>query len=217
MRSASTISFACSEIAPGSLGSSWVCKLNYPSVKAPALKGAIYHLQREVLLVSNRPALFLTVVRGSCQSQVLIQMFFSQGHAADVFEAYTQLLTEMVLRLPYQIKKIADTNSRIPPPVFDHSWFYFLSEVSEGPSRGEDTAAVTAFVAPWHPNHHVVFPPSEPLPPFRACPSRVYYVVRLWKMRIRSSHPLYLPPHVVIMDKFHSLDSARKTESMLVK
>lgn len=54
-----------------------------------------------------------------------------QGHAADVFEAYTQLLTEMVLRLPYQIKKIADTSSRIPPPVFDHSWFYFLSEVSE--------------------------------------------------------------------------------------
>lgn len=52
-----------------------------------------------------------------------------QGHAADVFEAYTQLLTEMVLRLPYQIKKIADTSSRIPPPVFDHSWFYFLSEV----------------------------------------------------------------------------------------
>ncbi|XP_057245015.1 E3 ubiquitin-protein ligase UBR4-like, partial [Malurus melanocephalus] len=34
----------------------------------------------------------------------------------------------MVLRLPYQIKKIADTNSRIPPPIFDHSWFYFLSE-----------------------------------------------------------------------------------------
>jgi hypothetical protein len=57
-----------------------------------------------------------------------------QGHAADVFEAYTQLLTEMVLRLPYQIKKIADTSSRIPPPVFDHSWFYFLSEVSESPS-----------------------------------------------------------------------------------
>ncbi|XP_027698525.1 E3 ubiquitin-protein ligase UBR4 isoform X2 [Vombatus ursinus] len=53
---------------------------------------------------------------------------YVKGHAADVFEAYTQLLTEMVLRLPYQIKKIADTNSRIPPPVFDHSWFYFLSE-----------------------------------------------------------------------------------------
>lgn len=64
------------------------------------------------------------------RAQVLKRMFFSQGHAADVFEAYTQLLTEMVLRLPYQIKKIADTNSRIPPPVFDHSWFYFLSEVS---------------------------------------------------------------------------------------
>ncbi|XP_055747277.1 E3 ubiquitin-protein ligase UBR4 [Salvelinus fontinalis] len=53
---------------------------------------------------------------------------YVKGHAADVFEAYSQLLTEMVLRLPYQIKKIADTNPRIPPPVFDHSWFYFLSE-----------------------------------------------------------------------------------------
>uniref|UniRef100_A0A3Q2Q7B9 E3 ubiquitin-protein ligase UBR4-like domain-containing protein n=1 Tax=Fundulus heteroclitus TaxID=8078 RepID=A0A3Q2Q7B9_FUNHE len=53
---------------------------------------------------------------------------YVKGHAADVFEAYSQLLTEMVLRLPYQIKKIADTNTRIPPPVFDHSWFYYLSE-----------------------------------------------------------------------------------------
>lgn len=77
-------------------------------------------------------SLFSKCGHESCQSQVLTQMFFSQGHAADVFEAYTQLLTEMVLRLPYQIKKIADTSSRIPPPVFDHSWFYFLSEVSEG-------------------------------------------------------------------------------------
>ncbi|KAJ8017247.1 hypothetical protein DPEC_G00015820 [Dallia pectoralis] len=53
---------------------------------------------------------------------------YVKGHAADVFEAYSQLLTEMVLRLPYQIKKIADTNPRIQPPVFDHSWFFFLSE-----------------------------------------------------------------------------------------
>lgn len=51
-----------------------------------------------------------------------------------MFEAYSQLLTEMVLRLPYQIKKIADTNPRIPPPVFDHSWFYYLSEVSTSSS-----------------------------------------------------------------------------------
>lgn len=57
-------------------------------------------------------------------------VFAIKGHAADVFEAYSQLLTEMVLRLPYQIKKIADANPRIPPPVFDHSWFYYLSEVS---------------------------------------------------------------------------------------
>ena len=28
---------------------------------------------------------------------------YVKGHAADVFEAYPQLLTEMVLRLPYQV------------------------------------------------------------------------------------------------------------------
>ena len=27
-----------------------------------------------------------------------------QGHACDVFESYPQLLTEMVLRLPYQVR-----------------------------------------------------------------------------------------------------------------
>lgn len=82
--------------------------------------------------MSSKAAFFLVVVTEDCPAQALTQVFFLQGHAADVFEAYTQLLTEMVLRLPYQIKKIADANSRIPPPVFDHSWFYFLSEVSEG-------------------------------------------------------------------------------------
>ena len=29
---------------------------------------------------------------------------YVKGHASDVFEAYPQLLTEMVLRLPYQVK-----------------------------------------------------------------------------------------------------------------
>ena len=28
---------------------------------------------------------------------------YVKGHASDVFEAYPQLLTEMVLRLPYQV------------------------------------------------------------------------------------------------------------------
>lgn len=51
----------------------------------------------------------------------------------------------MVLRLPYQIKKIADTNPRIPPPVFDHSWFYYLSEVSTSSS------SLLFFVLPFQP------------------------------------------------------------------
>lgn len=33
-------------------------------------------------------------------------LFCKQGHAGDVFEAYPQLLTEMALRLPYQVNVI---------------------------------------------------------------------------------------------------------------
>lgn len=139
-----------------------MCKLNCQSVMAPVLKGTTYHLQHKWYLVGSKLASFLTLATEACQSQVFTRVFFSQGHAADVFEAYTQLLTEMVLRLPYQIKKIADTNSRIPPPVFDHSWFYFLSEVSEGASRAEDPPAVTAFVAALCPDPRAVFPQQSP-------------------------------------------------------
>lgn len=32
---------------------------------------------------------------------------YVKGHATDVFEAYPQLLTEMALRLPYQVEKHA--------------------------------------------------------------------------------------------------------------
>ncbi|XP_071948294.1 E3 ubiquitin-protein ligase UBR4-like isoform X1 [Antedon mediterranea] len=53
---------------------------------------------------------------------------YVKGHAGDVFEAYTQLLTEMVLRLPYQIKKICDANPSIGHPVFDQPWIYNLCE-----------------------------------------------------------------------------------------
>ncbi|XP_052831626.1 E3 ubiquitin-protein ligase UBR4-like [Octopus bimaculoides] len=53
---------------------------------------------------------------------------YVKGHANDVFEDYPQLLTEMVLRLPYQLKKIADSNTGIPAPVFEDGWFSILSE-----------------------------------------------------------------------------------------
>ena len=36
---------------------------------------------------------------------------YVKGHANDIFEAYPQLLTEMVLRLPLQIKKLTDPSS----------------------------------------------------------------------------------------------------------
>ncbi|XP_071821604.1 E3 ubiquitin-protein ligase UBR4-like isoform X2 [Apostichopus japonicus] len=53
---------------------------------------------------------------------------YVKGHAGDVFEAYPQLLTEMVLRLPYQIKKICDTSPSVGQPIFDQAWFYYLCE-----------------------------------------------------------------------------------------
>ncbi|XP_074655636.1 E3 ubiquitin-protein ligase UBR4-like [Tubulanus polymorphus] len=56
------------------------------------------------------------------------QRQYVKGHANDVFEDYQQLLTEMVLRLPYQIKKIADGAQAIPQANFDQSWFHFLCE-----------------------------------------------------------------------------------------
>ncbi|XP_014258727.1 E3 ubiquitin-protein ligase UBR4 isoform X2 [Cimex lectularius] len=48
---------------------------------------------------------------------------YVKGHATDVFEAYPQLLTEMALRLPYQVQK------HTPNPIFfPHTWFYYLCE-----------------------------------------------------------------------------------------
>ncbi len=42
---------------------------------------------------------------------------YVKGHAHDVFEAYPQLLTEMTLRLPYQVKKISESPSSPPPSL----------------------------------------------------------------------------------------------------
>lgn len=35
---------------------------------------------------------------------------YVKGHASDVFQAYPQLLTEMTLRLPYQVQKHSSTS-----------------------------------------------------------------------------------------------------------
>jgi len=42
---------------------------------------------------------------------------YVKGHASDVFEPYPQLLTEMVLRLPYQVHKYAE--STVVQPAFE--------------------------------------------------------------------------------------------------
>lgn len=109
-----------------------VCALNCQPVPTLVSEGTV--TSASVRCASKQETSLSLSVAMETVDHGSLRVLFSQGHAADVFEAYTQLLTEMVLRLPYQIKKIADTSSRIPPPVFDHSWFYFLSEVSGGSS-----------------------------------------------------------------------------------
>ncbi|XP_041369615.1 E3 ubiquitin-protein ligase UBR4-like [Gigantopelta aegis] len=53
---------------------------------------------------------------------------YVKSHANDVFEDYPQLFTEMVLRLPYQLKKIADSMQCVPNAVFEQMWHSILSE-----------------------------------------------------------------------------------------
>ncbi|XP_052722001.1 E3 ubiquitin-protein ligase UBR4-like isoform X2 [Crassostrea angulata] len=53
---------------------------------------------------------------------------YVKGHANDVFEDYPQMLTEMVLRLPYQLKKISEGVSSVPSAAFDKYWNTILSE-----------------------------------------------------------------------------------------
>jgi E3 ubiquitin-protein ligase UBR4 len=57
---------------------------------------------------------------------------YVKTHAADIFEAYPQLLTEMVLRLPYQMKKIAESGL-MAVPHFEPDWLYQLCELLATP------------------------------------------------------------------------------------
>ncbi|GFR97962.1 E3 ubiquitin-protein ligase UBR4, partial [Elysia marginata] len=52
---------------------------------------------------------------------------YVKGHARDIFHDYPQLLTEMVLRLPYQLKKISD-DQKLQTANFDLKWHELLSE-----------------------------------------------------------------------------------------
>ncbi|XP_076674868.1 E3 ubiquitin-protein ligase-like protein poe isoform X2 [Andrena cerasifolii] len=53
---------------------------------------------------------------------------YVKGHAGDVFEPYPQLLTEVVLRLPYQVHKYAEYATAAQPPVFEQLWYFYLCE-----------------------------------------------------------------------------------------
>ena len=57
---------------------------------------------------------------------------YVKSHSTDVFEAYPQLLTEMALRIPYQMRKIAESGQE-PVPHFDQAWFYQLCELMMTP------------------------------------------------------------------------------------
>ena len=50
---------------------------------------------------------------------------YVKGHAGDVFEPYPQLLTEMVLRLPYQVHKYAE--SSVVQPAFEQVITQFVA------------------------------------------------------------------------------------------
>ena len=70
---------------------------------------------------------------------------YVKSHAYDVFEAYPTLLTEMVLRIPYQMKKIADSNGGDQPkPHFDQTWFYQLCELMIAPQASFVKRQVTS-------------------------------------------------------------------------
>ncbi|XP_066587252.1 E3 ubiquitin-protein ligase UBR4 [Prorops nasuta] len=51
---------------------------------------------------------------------------YVKEHANDVFDSYPQLLTEMVLRLPYQVHKYADVGSS--QLAFEQPWHFYLCE-----------------------------------------------------------------------------------------
>lgn len=53
--------------------------------------------------------------------------FVFLGYAADVFQTYPPLLTEMALRLPYQIHKHSEMSEPVSA-VFDSSWYRYLCE-----------------------------------------------------------------------------------------
>ena len=58
---------------------------------------------------------------------------YVRSHSTDVFEAFPQLLTEMALRIPYQMRKIGEAGTGEPLPHFAQAWFYHLCELMMTP------------------------------------------------------------------------------------
>lgn len=90
-----------------------------------------------ILGLSNEPIVSVnrrTLPKSTAHSQIpdLSPFFLRQyvkGHGFDLFEDYTQLLTEMILRIPYQIKKVSSSSSNnLKPVVLSNDWSTILCE-----------------------------------------------------------------------------------------
>lgn len=64
-----------------------------------------------------------------------------RSRANNVFEDYPLLLMEIILCLPYQMKKISEGNpSAVQMPAFDNAWYKLLTEEPcAGPKRNIDS------------------------------------------------------------------------------
>lgn len=99
-------------------------------VNSNQLNSPMLALINEPIVPVNRRTLPKSVTQA--QSPDLSPFFLRQyvrGHGADLFEDYPQLLTEMVLRIPYQIKKVSSSSSNnLKTVVFSSEWTTILCE-----------------------------------------------------------------------------------------
>ncbi|XP_057290056.1 E3 ubiquitin-protein ligase UBR4-like isoform X1 [Hydractinia symbiolongicarpus] len=78
---------------------------------------------------STPESLHLLKIKPSFPTPDMMPFFMEQyvkSHALDLFEAFPQLVTEMILRVPYQIHKLMDSSAE--EKYFSKDWTYILCE-----------------------------------------------------------------------------------------
>lgn len=105
----------------------WGSKYNWNLLSLSSHGGIMRHLNFMNMFISTNTEESGTMIGGQLLKEHLttsppdMSPFFLRqyvkGHAGDVFEPYPQLLTEMVLRLPYQVHKYAE--STVVQPAFE--------------------------------------------------------------------------------------------------